>query len=364
LDSAGRGYVSGQPADVRALGAAAGSIASAGEPQIADFTPEQAQLLGATRHPDLVLIARYRPEPGSRPTIYVRDGSRLPQPRGRQSVAYIDALISNYILHPDYFHLHAARLPTDNGNLFCIAEIGDCPDDIATGVGFCARDPQLTLIPDPHFWVQRGYFAVREQFRKMWVPWQDRLPQAFWRGLSTGTDAQTVETFQALPRFQLCTLSREISGLRDVVDAKLTDIVQARNPEEGDKIRAMAESLGILTPRISQSAFLKYRYQIDIDGNSNSWSFLLKLLMGSCVLKVSSGWRQWYYHGLRPCEHYVPVKSDLTDLDERIGWCLDNDTDAQQIAANGTKYASGIVFGTEMPRAAARLLAASRTSRC
>ena len=363
LDSAGRDDVSGHLAAPRPSGVAVRIAASATEPQIADFTSEQAQLLATlTPHLGQVLLVEYRPEPGSRPTIHVHERAHLPQPRGPQSVEYIDALISDYLLHPDYFHLHADRFPTDGRNLFCIVQIADCPDDIAAGVGFCARDPRITLIPDPHFWSQRGYFTEREQFRRMSVPWQDRLRQAFWRGSSTGTNAQTVEAFQALPRFRLCDLSAKIPGLRDLVDAKLTDIVQARNPEEGDKIHAMAESLGILTTRVPQSEFLKYRYQIDIDGNSNSWSFLLKLLMGSCVLKVSSDWRQWYYDALRPWEHYVPVQADLADLEERIRWCWDNDDAAREIGSNGLKFASGIVFGTEMPQAAARLLGASRTS--
>ena len=39
-----------------------------------------------------------------------------------------------------------------------------------------------------------------------------------------------------------------------------------------------------------------------------------------------------------------------------------NDEVAREIAANGMKYASHIVFGTEMPRAAAALLKASKVA--
>ena len=162
--------------------------------------------------------------------------------------------------------------------------------------------------------------------------------------------------------FQLCALSTKSPGLRDLVDAAFTNLVQAQNPEEGDKIRAMADSLGVLAAPVPQTAFMQYRYQIDIDGNSNAWGFLVKLLMGSCVLKVGSGWKQWYYDDLRPWEHYVPVKPDLSDLEERIAWCLDNDEGAQAIALAGLKYAQGLVFGTEMLKAASIVLDASQTS--
>jgi hypothetical protein len=56
----------------------------------------------------------------------------------------------------------------------------------------------------------------------------------------------------------------------------------------------------------------------------------------------------------------VPIKNDLSDLEERVAWCLDNDADAREIGANGMKYANGIVFGTEMLRAAGSVLEASR----
>jgi hypothetical protein len=145
-----------------------------------------------------------------------------------------------------------------------------------------------------------------------------------------------------------------------VLDFKLTNIVQASSAEEAAKIRAYVHKLGLISGHLPQTDFLKYRFQIDIDGNSNSWSFLPKLIMGSCILKVGSDWRQWFYSGLRPWEHYVPIKNDLSNLEERVAWCVENDDDAREIGANGMKYAAGMVFGTEMLRAADAVLRASR----
>jgi hypothetical protein len=363
LDQASRAYIWAQKKGPTAPNAAASAATSALEPRVADFTLEQARLVDSlTTRPGQVLIAQYRPEPGSRPTIYVRNRDHLTQPRGFQSVEYLDSLISNYLLHPNFFHLYATHFLTGMPEQFSLVQIADCPDNIGVGVAFCSCDPLITLIPDPHFWVERGYFEIREQISKKWVPWRNRIPKFFWRGSSTGAEAQTVEDFQALPRFQLCASSAKIPALRDLIDAKLTNIVQAKNSEEADKIRALASSLGIMMAQVPQIQFIKYRYQIDIDGNSNSWSFLFKLAMGSCVLKVSSDWRQWYYDRLSPWEHYIPVNSDLSDLEQMVRWCLDNDADAERIAINGLKRASDIVFGTEMPKAAANLLAASKPS--
>ena len=166
---------------------------------------------------------------------------------------------------------------------------------------------------------------------------------------------------RSLPRYQLCAISQK-RGLHGIADAKLTNIVQTTNPDEAAEVRAFVDQEGLLAKPVRQIDFLPYRFQVDIDGNSNSWSFLLKLLMGSCVLKVTSRWRQWYYDDLRPWEHYVPVQEDLSDFEEKVNWCLDNDDNAREIGANGLKFASGIVFGTQMQKAAGVVLRASRNA--
>jgi hypothetical protein len=136
--------------------------------------------------------------------------------------------------------------------------------------------------------------------------------------------------------------------------------VRAKNSEEAKKIQAYVERERLWSAQVPQIDFLNYRFQIDIDGNSNSWSFFVKLLMGSCVLKVVSSWRQWYYNSLQPWHHYIPVQNDLSDLEEKIEWSLANDERARDIAENGRKFANEISFGAEMPRAAAAVLRASR----
>src|SRR3546814_15147305 len=71
-----------------------------------------------------------------------------------------------------------------------------------------------------------------------------------------------------------------------------------------------------------QDRILDFKYQIDVDGNTNSWPGLfLKLLTGAPVLKVESevGFQQWYYGALEPWQNFVPIKSDASDLLEKLG---------------------------------------------
>lgn len=330
-------------------------------PQIAVFTPAQAEWLSSLgTRVDRVLLVQFRPEPGLRPTIYVLDHSLLTIYRILHSITYLDRLISKYLLHSEYYYLHLGSTGTFVGDMFCLVQLDDRGADIDKSIGYCRTGTKLTLVPDLQFWIQNGYFQRRQEFTKFWVPWEDRVQSVFWRGSSTGAERITLESLRRLPRFRLCAASTNRASLRDVLDAKLTDIVQASNADEAEKIHAYIDSLGLLAAHVPQPDFLKYRFQIDIDGNSNSWGFLPKLMMGSCILKVVSDWRQWYYDGLRPWEHYVPIKDDLSDLEERVAWCLDNDDAAREIGANGMRYANEIVFGMEMLKAADSVLRASR----
>lgn len=328
-------------------------------PEVFHFTSEQAAI-AANWPPGQVshwVFLEIHPEPGGRPRIHLHDPKMLPHHRVQPSIDYLEAFVSGYVLHPYYFHRYADRL--SSAPLTCLVQVGDFADAVLPSAGFCAQDPRVTLIPDLTFWHERGYYEVREEVRKLAIPWHGRIPVAFWRGSSTGPPPIRYETFRMLPRFQLCSISLANQGARHFLDARLSGIVQNNIDEDGDSLRELAESLGMMAPRATQSEFARYRYLIDIDGNTNSWGFLPKLAIGSCILKVQSKCRQWYYKDLRPWEHYIPIRADLSDLEDKVLWCREHDDDARQIAEAGKRFADGIVFGTEMARAADLLFEAA-----
>jgi hypothetical protein len=328
-------------------------------PQVFDFTPAQAGI-AAVWSPGQVshwVFLEIHPEPGGRPRIHLQNPKMLPHHRVQPSIEYLDGFVSGYLLHPNYFHRYADRL--SSAPLTCLVQVGDFADPVLPSAGFCAADPRVTLIPDLTFWHGRGYYDVREDVRKLAIPWRDRIPVAFWRGSTTGPSPICYETFRMLPRFRLCALSLANHGARHFLDARFSNVVQNNIDEDGGRLRELAQSLGMLALRVPQAEFARYRYQIDIDGNTNSWGLLAKLALGSCILKVESSCRQWYYGDLRPWEHYIPIRADLSDLEDKVLWCRDHDDDARNIAEAGKRFADLRVFGTEMARAAALLLEAA-----
>jgi hypothetical protein len=149
------------------------------------------------------------------------------------------------------------------------------------------------------------------------------------------------------PRVRLCEIARDLP----LFDVALSNIVQFTDPA----ITAEIEGSGLLRDHIPVRLFNRYRYHIDIDGNSNSWPGLFqKLLTGGPVLKVASArdYRQWYYDRLVPWENFVPVAADLSDLVENTVWLSQNDARAREIGARGKALAESLDFPGELTRCA------------
>lgn len=228
-------------------------------------------------------------------------------------------------------------------------EIGDYPS--AGGLSFCAADKDAILLPDTDFLSTRGYENFVDDIQSA-PPWRQRSDLCFWRGSSTGL---ITDDWRSLPRIRLCAIA---SKRPDLFDVGVTNVVQF---EPQDEIERELMELGYLKPATPATDFARYRYTIDIDGNSNAWSSLFrKLLTGSPVLKVASphGFRQWYYDALEPMKNFVPVADDLTDLVEKADWLHNNPSRAEEIGQAGRALALSLTFDKEFAQAAQRISAA------
>ncbi|MDB5590048.1 glycosyl transferase family 90, partial [Enterovirga sp.] len=222
--------------------------------------------------------------------------------------------------------------------------LGD--DSTWQDVGFCAAGGSL-LIPDSDFLGSGGYRAIRDFAEEARLPWSRRKPVVFWRGSTTGRqrpagsyDAGT-EWFRVTQRTELC---RRLSTgpHRRQCDVGITAVVQIEDEALAGRIRAE-----LARERVERPWQIWFRFLVDIDGNTSAWANLFEaMLLGACVLKVESpsGFRQWFYDRLEPWTTHIPVRADLSDLDERVAWALANPAQAERIAARGRAVALGIGF--------------------
>lgn len=229
-----------------------------------------------------------------------------------------------------------------------LINLGDYAD--TNGMAFCSnRDGQI-LIPDTDFVESKGYMNTRNHFELNVVPWELRRPVAFWRGNTTGI--RSGDSWRTIPRIQLCEICSS-PGVRSLFDVGVSGLAQIPKAER----KALEES-GLMRAYVPMLTSNQYKYQIDIDGNSNAWAGLFqKLLSKSTVIKVASpyGFRQWYYDKLIPWEHFVPVESEMDDLVEKTRWLIANDAKAKKIGQQGAELASSLSYDAVMNEALQRI---------
>lgn len=86
---------------------------------------------------------------------------------------------------------------------------------------------------------------------------------------------------------------------------------------------------------IDSTIMRDYKYILDLDGNSSTWDGTAwKLNSGSVIMKIESGWHQWFYDQYLPWVHYVPIKNDFSDLQEKYQWCESHQSECEQIVSN------------------------------
>lgn len=107
--------------------------------------------------------------------------------------------------------------------------------------------------------------------------------------------------------------------------------------------------LGMLNTGIKPASFLSmaeqsnYKYIIHIDGNVNAYRLLTTMRTGSLILRVSSAYISWVDHMIYPGTHYLPIKPDLSDLENCIEWCIKNDDKCKLIAKAGLDFAISVL---------------------
>ena len=182
------------------------------------------------------------------------------------------------------------------------------------------------LIPD--------YYVLSELWPKMQkevlklnteIDWDKKINCFHWRGASS-----------KLFRFKLCELSLNHS---DIVDAGFVEKMDDRKIRElkfwnkYDVYQKLKKNYASLEEQIHN------KYLPVLDGVMCTYpGFHWRLLSNSVVLKQESIEKQWFYRALKPYEHYVPIKYDMSDLFHQITWAMQNDDKCKKIAKNASDF--------------------------
>ena len=61
----------------------------------------------------------------------------------------------------------------------------------------------------------------------------------------------------------------------------------------------------------------------------------------------STVWTEYFNDWIRPYEHYIPVKADLSDLVEKIHWAMDHEDEARLIQETGQLFTKQIMTDSQ-----------------
>jgi Glycosyl transferase family 90 len=179
--------------------------------------------------------------------------------------------------------------------------------------------------------------------------WSEKKNQAIFRGQFTGRfpvgmKSDMVKQLSAIEQCDLlhrCRLVYNSSFNSTLVDAKLAlPILDVRKdfPRE-------INGVSLYGDRVTIDDMLSYKAIIMLEGNDVSSGLKWALYSNSVVLTQTPTKTSWAMEELlEPWVHYVPLADDLSDVEEKMQWVIDNDEEAQRIALRGKLWIHDLVF--------------------
>jgi hypothetical protein len=91
----------------------------------------------------------------------------------------------------------------------------------------------------------------------------------------------------------------------------------------------------------------KYKYILNLEGHDCPSSLIPSLFSSSVTLLPIPKWHNIVHFKLKPWIHYVPLKDDASDFDEKLEWCRNNNKECKNISIRSSEYISQFTPNTE-----------------
>jgi hypothetical protein len=169
------------------------------------------------------------------------------------------------------------------------------------------------------------------------IPWHDKKDSAIFRGELTGLQYDpTVTAEENCDRLPRCRLVVQNAGhLR--VDALLTNTF--------GKIPDVLQGVNVTGPKLRRADFLQHKGLIVLEGNDVSSGLKWSMVSNSVVLMPPPTFTSWAMEELlEPWQHYIPLRPDLSDVDQKVQWMLANQAESQRIAHRAKLWILDLYF--------------------
>ena len=154
------------------------------------------------------------------------------------------------------------------------------------------------------------------------IDFDKKIGFVIWRGVTTGRETNPGN------RFDLVTSYYNKSSNIDVGFSKICETSK-------DKYAKYVKG------QMSISKMLQYKYILSVEGNDKDSGVNWKLNSNSLVLMSRPRITSWLMETtLIPGGHYVLLKDDFSDLEEKLHWCEANQSKCKEIISNANEFMS------------------------
>jgi hypothetical protein len=226
------------------------------------------------------------------------------------------------------------KLPDTYQDRPFLTQFGDIDVRLAGRTLVLAKSHRLGAVPTvllPFDW-RRHFSELRELMKEGDKrSLEAKQPVAYWRGGSTNRpwDPSVVN---ANPRMEL--VRRWANSTSVYIDVGLTGLV-----EDATDGRWRPHWEKYVKPRLKWKKQLQFRYLISAEGNDVASGLKWQLGSNSVVLMPPPTVEIWTMEScLEPWVHYVPVKKDFSDLEDRILECERDLDRCRKISEAATEF--------------------------
>jgi hypothetical protein len=157
---------------------------------------------------------------------------------------------------------------------------------------------------------------------KIDIPYQDKNNKMIWRGISTGYNYRHNMRVDLVDKYQ-----------------------NHPNPDIDVKFNGMAQGLKNENNKYKTDTWLniqeqlKSKFLISVEGNDVATNLKTVLLSNSvCIMPIPTVSSWFMEDHLVPYQHFIPVRQDFEDLEEKYNWCLNNLDACEKISKNATVF--------------------------
>jgi hypothetical protein len=227
---------------------------------------------------------------------------------------------------------------------------------------------ETEMIIWPHF----GRWRWFQQTEEEQTAWKDRKEAIFWRGQATGSCLELGDVSKpvltgirkTMPWLRYWLEQHHHGRLNEFEEmwchyARLVAVHKFQGSKHFDfKITPMKTDelksshldflkgmlgQGVISDRIEPKKYQRTlglnKYRLVIEGNDCPSSFRADMLSGSLLLMARPIWENELFYGIKENEHYIPIRADFSDLEEKFDWCRENDAICREVAREARAHA-------------------------